>query len=168
MAPPVKNCRTLLEQSFTAHTPLLTPTSTSGLGRRWQNSHQQYYLHHLHTILGKYSYPVLSNLNEHSYFQHTTKTDFHAQPRNGCDRWLPVKSVEPLLDVILTEISERSTITATTCCWILKTCCINYCDDWMLTAGHVCRSWQCSACTQSQYSWLLAVTCQHITWLWRQ
>jgi len=33
-APPVKNWRILLEQSFTAHMPLLTATSTFGLGRR--------------------------------------------------------------------------------------------------------------------------------------
>jgi len=32
--PQVKNWRTLLEQSFTARMPLLTATSTLGLGRR--------------------------------------------------------------------------------------------------------------------------------------
>jgi len=34
LAPPVKNCRILLEQSFTACTPLLTTASAFRLGRR--------------------------------------------------------------------------------------------------------------------------------------
>jgi len=57
--------------------------------------------------------------------------------------------MEPFLDVILTEIGESRTTTAPTCCWILKTCCINYCDDWMVRVGHISRSWQCSACTKT-------------------
>ena len=52
-APSVKNWRTLLVQSFTAHMPLLTATSASGLGRRCWSS-QQCYLHCLHTIMSLY------------------------------------------------------------------------------------------------------------------
>ena len=48
-APPVKNWRILLVQSFTAHMPLLTATSTFGLGRRRWSSPQQFYLHCLRT-----------------------------------------------------------------------------------------------------------------------
>jgi len=38
---PVKNCKILLEQSFTAHMPLLMATSTFGLGTRCYRSPQQ-------------------------------------------------------------------------------------------------------------------------------
>jgi len=48
--PPIKNCRILLEQSFTAYMSLLTPTSTSGWRRRCDSSLQWWYLHHLHTM----------------------------------------------------------------------------------------------------------------------
>jgi len=49
LAPQVKNWRILLVQSSTACTPLLTATSTFGLGRRRWRSPQQCYLHCLHT-----------------------------------------------------------------------------------------------------------------------
>jgi len=39
----------LLEQSFTAHMPLLMATGALGLRRRWTSP--QWYPHHLHTIL---------------------------------------------------------------------------------------------------------------------
>ena len=48
-APPVKNWRILLVQSFTAHMPLLTATSAFGLGRRRWSFPQQRYLHCLCT-----------------------------------------------------------------------------------------------------------------------
>ena len=48
-APPVKNWRILLVQSFTASMPLLTATSTFGLGRRRWSSPQQCYLYCLRT-----------------------------------------------------------------------------------------------------------------------
>ena len=50
-APPVKNYRILLVQSFTALTPLLTATSAFGLWRRRWSSHQQCYLHCLYFSL---------------------------------------------------------------------------------------------------------------------
>jgi len=50
-APPVKNWRILLVQSFTACMPLLTATSTFRLGRRHWSSPQQCYLHCLYTHL---------------------------------------------------------------------------------------------------------------------
>jgi len=43
-APPVKNWRILLAQSFTARMPLLTTASAFGLGRRRWSSPQQWYL----------------------------------------------------------------------------------------------------------------------------
>jgi len=49
LAPPVKNSRILLVQSFTARMPLLTATSTFRLGRRCRSSPQQCYLHPLCT-----------------------------------------------------------------------------------------------------------------------
>ena len=49
-APPVKNWRILLVQSFTARMPLLMATSTYGLGRRCWSSTQQCYLHCLCTL----------------------------------------------------------------------------------------------------------------------
>ena len=59
MAPPVKNWRILWVQSFTAHMPLLTATSTFGLGRRRWSSPQQCYLHCLRTI------PATDNVMSH-------------------------------------------------------------------------------------------------------
>jgi len=50
-APPVKNYRILLVQSFTALTALLTATSAFGLWRRRWSSHQQCYLHCLYFSL---------------------------------------------------------------------------------------------------------------------
>jgi len=45
----------LLEQSFSAHMPLLTAISTFGLGRRCSSSPQQCYLHHLCTTCSKHA-----------------------------------------------------------------------------------------------------------------
>jgi len=50
LAPPVKNWRILLVQSFTARIPLLTTTSASRLGRRHWSSPQQCYLHCVCTL----------------------------------------------------------------------------------------------------------------------
>ena len=52
-APPVKNWRILLVQSFTVHMPLLMATSAFRLGRRRWSSHQQCYL------LGLRTYPTM-------------------------------------------------------------------------------------------------------------
>ena len=49
LAPPVKNWRIFLVQSFTACMPLLMAASAFGLGRRHWSSPQQCYLHCLHT-----------------------------------------------------------------------------------------------------------------------
>jgi len=49
-APPVKNWRILLEQTFTARMPLLMAASAFGLGRRRWSSSQQCYLHCLCTF----------------------------------------------------------------------------------------------------------------------
>ena len=53
-APPVKNWRILLVQSFTARMSLLTATSAFGLGRR-RCSSQQCYLHCLCAVSWHYS-----------------------------------------------------------------------------------------------------------------
>ena len=50
-AHPVKNCRILLVQSFTARVPLLTASGAFGLGRRLGSSPQQRYLHWLRTLM---------------------------------------------------------------------------------------------------------------------
>ena len=50
LAPPVKNWRILLVQSFTACMSLLTATSAFGLWRRCWSYPQQCYLHCLHAI----------------------------------------------------------------------------------------------------------------------
>jgi len=52
-APPVNNWRILLVQSFAARMPLLTATSTFGLGRRRWSSPQQCYLHCLCALKSK-------------------------------------------------------------------------------------------------------------------
>jgi len=60
MAPPVKNWRILLVQSFTACMPLLTATSAFVLGRRCFSSVQQCYLHCLRTLLTCIPVPFLT------------------------------------------------------------------------------------------------------------
>jgi len=44
------------------------------------------------------------------------------------------------LDVILAEVGKRGAIAATTCCWILKTCRINYRNGKVLLAGRAAKN----------------------------
>jgi len=56
----VRNHRILLEQSFTACTPLLTATSKYGLRRRRWGSDQRYYIHNLRTFYIRKNSVILS------------------------------------------------------------------------------------------------------------
>ena len=74
LAPPAKNWRILLKQSFIAHMPLLTATNIYGLNRRHWSFHQQCYIHHLRII------PILQLLPFEGHFsrsiQETSENSF--------------------------------------------------------------------------------------------
>ena len=79
-APPVKNWRILLVQSFTARMPLLTATSAFGLGRRRWSSPQQCYLHGLCTF--KFTWTMIRKSCRHHWFLCT-----HTHPFNRVSRY---------------------------------------------------------------------------------